>query len=91
MPAVLGQAHITSSELQRQFLSMGPLFTAEPALLVLTVIVLVGLTSARNHHGTLKNKIDYAQILEGIWHALGPHSPVTGRERESRDLGLCVY
>lgn len=80
MPAVLGQAHITPRELQRQLPSAGPLFMVEPALLVLTVIVLVGLTSARNHHGPLKNKIYYAQILEGIWHALGPHSPVTGRE-----------
>lgn len=53
---------------------------AGPVLVVR--IMTVGCTSAKNHQRTLKNKIHYSQVLQGIPHAQWPHSESTSAERE---------
>lgn len=39
---------------------------------------------SNNHQGTLKNKMQYSQVLEGTRYAQGQHNEVIGKGMQSR-------
>ena len=47
---------------------------------------------SKNYQGTLRNRIDHSQVLEGTWHTQWPHNEVAGREnrRESGPRALLL-
>lgn len=67
---------------QRAPTDISPAGTNTVAGLALVILIMNARLTSAKIKGALRGKIYYSQVLEGTWHARGPHSKVTGRERE---------